>query len=143
MSLRPNWQGSPRLLALEGSKNSAETGHSTSNWTECEKWRQHRRNTHRRHRHMRVRRTCTRNRSQDACPPSRGKPQETLPKVSVDCCMNTRASVLEEVMSSFLGETARANLITSETGATRPASDPDAGRLEVLLHEALLNSPQP
>ena len=36
-----------QLLAIEGSKNYAEIGHSTSNWTEFEKKkRQYRRKTH-------------------------------------------------------------------------------------------------
>ena len=45
-------------------------------------------------------------RPQDPSPQSRRKAQENLPRASVDCCMNTRASVsqnkeLEEMMSSF------------------------------------------
>ena len=47
-SLKKNCAGAldgQQLLANEGSKNSARTGHSTSKRTECEKWRQYRRKT--------------------------------------------------------------------------------------------------
>ena len=55
-----------QLLAIEGSKNSAETWHSTSNWTECEAWRRYRRkNLPPPPPHEHVRRTCTRKRPQD------------------------------------------------------------------------------
>ena len=40
----PRWPTA--LLAIEGSKNSTESGHSTSKWTECKKWRQRRRKAH-------------------------------------------------------------------------------------------------
>ena len=33
-----------QLLANVGSKKSRRSGHSTSNWTECEKWRHNRHN---------------------------------------------------------------------------------------------------
>ena len=62
-----------QLLAIEGSKNSAEIGHSTSKRTECEKWREYCRKTTHRHSHMRVRRTCTLSRPQDPSSPSRRK----------------------------------------------------------------------
>ena len=42
-------------------------------------------------------------------------------------------------MSRLPGKNCASEMISSENGATRPASDTDVGRLEVPLHEALLN----
>ena len=80
-----------------------------------------------RHRHVTTRRTWTRTEPQDRSSPSRRKPQEIIPKASVDCRKHEGKCLPEEelveIMSRFPSENCATKLVTSESGAPRPTSD--------------------